>query len=419
MGLLMTAEPIPARPSLRLFRPDDDQPDDPQPIQHSPPLAEFYATTVLPQLEREGRSRETLNEHARAIRRWGLYWGAIGTTGQDPNYWTTRPVVSDPGPGVREITAKMLADYRDWLSDNPVPDRRGKLRKTGARSINKDLGYLSMILGRGAESGDTAGSVQARRIARPQAGDPVEIPTRHLDAIFEACAVAKWPTSDRDGRPFGPSPTLVWRFALVWFYNFGPRTEDLMPYTSDAQPICWGAICNEAENPHHNGIATNDHGWFFFVPYKTRRVKPQPLTLPINETARAWLDKLAAASRDQSEARPLLYLPRSSKTFYDQWKTILRAANVAPKPILAVDGDGRPVRKHRSYLIKHLRSTAATAIESHAKGVGKLVTGHAADRSPDSAVEAKVFDQHYYKAEAAIVAALTSLPQPESFRRLL
>lgn len=405
-------------PHLRLFAPNTE-PEQTEPEPPSPPLAEFYRDTVRPQLEREGRSRETFNEHARAIRRWGLYWAATKTTGHKPNHWTTRPVVPDPGPPVREITAKMIADYRDWLADNPVPDVHGRPRKTGARGINKDLGYLSMILGRGAETGDTAGSVRARRIVRPKAGDPVEIPTAHIDRIFEACDVATWPKCDGDGRPFGVPAPLVWRFALVWFYNFGPRTEDLMPYTSDAQPICWGAICDEAENPHHNGIATNASGWFFFVPYKTRRVKPQPLTLPINKTSRAWLDRLADATPDRSDDRPLLFLPRSSKTFYDQWKAILKAAGVRPKPILSVDASGRPIRKARDYLIKHLRSTAATVIETHAKGVGKLVTGHAAERSPDAAVEARVFDQHYYKAETAIVAALSSLPQPETFSRLL
>lgn len=404
-------------PYLRLFvAPATTEEPDNTP---SPPLADFYRDTVRPQLDREGRSRETFNEHARAIRRWELFWGARATTGQPTNNRTICPVVTDPGPGVREITAKMLAEFRDWLSDTPVPDARGQMRKTGARAINKDLGYLSMILGRGAESGDTAGAVRARRIAQPKAGDPVEIPREHIDRIMEACDVATWPRFDIDGQPFGPSPALVWRFAVVWFYNYGPRTEDLMPYTADAAPICWGSICDDAENPHHNGNATNDGGWFFFVPYKTRRVKPQPLTLPINTTARAWLDKLAAASPRRDDDRPLLPLPRASKSFYRQWSAILTAADVRPKPILSIDADGKPKRKSREYLIKHLRSTAATAIETHAKGVGKLVTGHAGTRAPDAEVEARVFDQHYYKAEAAIVAALSSLPQPETFSRLL
>jgi hypothetical protein len=406
----------PSGPSLRIYTPPiTPEPPEPEP---SPPLAEFYAATVKPQLQREGRSRETFNEHARAIRRWQIYWGACETTGQPANHWTTCPVVESAGPPVREITAKMLADYRDWLADHAIPDARGQMRKTGSRSINKDLGYLSMILGRGAESGDTAGAVRARRIQRPQPGDPVEMPSEHIDAIFEACDVARWPLCDREGKPFGVPPALVWRFALVWFFNFGPRTEDLMPYTTDAAPLCWGSICNETENPHHNGRATCPGGWFFFVPYKTRRVKPQPLTLPINATARRWLDKLAEATPNRSHDRPLLYLPRSSKTFYDTWRAILKASGVAPKPILSVDAAGRPVRKSRQYLIKHLRSTAATAIENHAPGVGKLVTGHASDRSPDAAVEAKVFDQHYYHAEAAIVSALTTLPQPPAFNRL-
>lgn len=412
------AETFPTAPTLRIYNPGSE-PVAPPPQPPSPCLSDFYAASVKPQLEREGRSRETYNEHARAIRRWQYFWGASETSGQNTNHRTICPVVPSPGPSVREITAKMLSDYRDWLSDNLVPDCRGVMRKTGARAINKDLGYLSMMLSRGAETGETAGVIRARRITRPKAGDPIEIPDAHIDAIMDACSVATWPTCDRDGRPFGVPAPLVWRFSVVWYVNYGPRTEDLMPYTSDAQPIRWGAICDEAENPHHNGRAVNKHGWFFYVPYKTRRVKPEPLTLPINETSRAWLDRVAAASRKRCEDRPLLYIPRSSKTFYDQWKAILLAAKVRPKPILSVNAEGTPVRKQRSYLIKHLRSTAATRIETHAPGVGKLVTGHASDRSPDAAADAKIFNQHYYNAESAIVAALSTMPQPESFSRLL
>lgn len=404
--------PLPQeRPTLRLYSPPDEitGPPDQPPESSGVTLSELYYKSVRPILEREGRSRDTLLEHERAIRRFEHFCNATATTGQDANHRTTRPVV-------RSITAKMLAEYREWLGENDVPDARGKMRRTGKRAINKDLGYLSMMLGYGAESGDTDGAVRVRRVPLPKAGDPLEIPDEHLSAIFRACDVAEWPARDSKKQPFGVPAPLVWRFALVWYANYGPRVEDLMPYTTDCLPICWGHICYEAENPHHNGSASNEHGWFFFVPFKTRRVKPDPLTLPINATARYWLDRLAEASPDRSPQRPLLPLPKASKTFYRTWATILEEAKVAPKPLLRVDpATGIPERISRSYLLKDLRSTAATRIENHAKGVGKLVTGHAASRAPDSEVDVRIFEESYYNAESAIVAALSTIPQPEAF----
>lgn len=369
----------------------------------TPTIHDWFEQTYLPTLQDRGLSSDRLGELRQAISRW--------------KWWCNQEYRIE-NPVLRDLTAPRLAAFRRTAVGAEIPDKRGKPRKASAGSINKTIAALQQIANAAAEDESTgAQNVKVRKIAQPAKVDKIIIPDAALSKILEACKVADWPRRTPDGRP-APPPDTLWRFLVVWFVNYGMRTQDLVAYDSDRNPIRWANVTTSPENPHHDGVLECPYGWLVFTPQKTARAKPQPLVLPLNATTRHWMDLLAEQTPGGPKPdRPIAPMPTCSKLFYQQWKKIVAAAGVRPKPRLDMI-DGRPQLAERSYRLKHLRCTAATRNEDHGAslgypGVGQLITGHDSDRS--QAGRSAVFGRHYHSPEKQVLETLLSLPQPDGF----
>jgi integrase len=376
-----------------------------EPIPTHPRLRDWYEQTYRPRLVASGRSRDRLNEISQAISRF-CWW-------VNSEHRIMHPVLND-------VTPRRLAEFRLAMQTRQMPDNRGNLRPVSARSANKTLGAIEQVVNAAAETEDLS-AVRVRKIdALPQV-DRLVLPDDALARIFAACDGATWPARAADGRPTAPAP-IVWRFIVVMLANYGMRTQDLVAYESHLHPLVWSNVSDSPESPHHDGQMRSDGGWLVYVPDKTARAKPDPLVLPINAAARHWLDALAEATpTGRDPDRPIVPVTYCARDFYGQWRALVSAAGVKPKPRLDVTS-GRPRLTDRQYKLKHLRCTAATRIENHGAtlgypGVGQLVTGHAPDRSPGSrnAERSDVFGKHYYSPERALIETLTSIPQPAGF----
>lgn len=373
-----------------------------EPIPTFPRLRDWWQHTYRPRLVASGRSKDRINEIRQAIDRF-CWW-------VNSEHRITNPVLND-------VTPRRLAEFRLAMQTQPMPDNRGVLRPISARSANKTLGAIEQIVNAAAETEDLS-AVRVKKIAALPQVDRLVIPDDAIARIFAACDGATWPARSADGLPVAPAP-VVWRLIVVMLANYGMRTQDLVAYESHLHPLTWGNVSDAAESPHHDGQMRSEGGWLVYVPDKTARAKPDPLVLPINAAARYWLDQLADATpTGRDPDRPIVPVTFCARDFYGQWRRLVAAAGVRPKPRLDMT-DGRPRMTERAYKLKHLRCTAATRIEDHGAklgypGVGQLVTGHDADRSP-GVRRSSVFAKHYYSPERALVETLSTIPQPDGF----
>lgn len=396
-------------PALRLFRPDANPDGNPESPERPNSLPEFYREVIQPHSEAKPSTR---GEHELAIHRWTQF-----------SAWLIQKGIRTTNPELSEIDTALVADFLDWMVTEAHENRVGTVARASPGSANKSLVYVRSFLSIACEHGLASPLGRTKR-KRTQPGDHrIEIPPEHIDLLMHSCAVAEWPTrwmrSTADGRsahygqPFDPA--LFWRCQIVWLFTFGQRRGDIVALKTDNRPLCWANVIDQQENPHPNGSAINPTGWLAFTQSKTDK----DLVLPIPAIARAWLDLVAATVPDRQPSDVMLAIGRSHKTFYATWRAIAMAAGVRPKAAMKMVG-GLPVMSDRVYQLKNFRSTAASAIERHAK-VGRLVTGHASDhdRAPGSAVDSGVFDAHYLTSELAVLHALTTLPLPTSFTALL
>ncbi|MCA9218940.1 MAG: hypothetical protein KDA71_01360, partial [Planctomycetales bacterium] len=327
-------------------------------------------------------------------------------------------------PALIEIDTQMVAAFLDWMVTVPHKNRAGKLAKASPNSANKSLVYVRSFVSTAVEHG-LANPLGRTKRKKVQTGDHrIEIPPDHIDALMKACSAATWPSrwwriaeTETRGGHYGHEfePALFWRVQIVWLFTFGQRRGDIVGLKPDNRPLCWCNVIDQAENPHPNGSAINATGWLAFTQSKTEK----DLCLPIPTVARRWLDLVAATIPDRQPGDVMLAIGRSHKMFYDAWRAIATTAGVRPKAAMKMV-DGRPVMSDRVYQLKNFRSTAASAIERHAK-VGRLVTGHATnqDRAPGAVVDSGVFESNYLTSELAVLDALTTLPLPNSFTALL
>ncbi len=375
------------------------------PADAPPTLEDWFENVYVKQMIATGRSRDRINELRLAIQRWK---------------WWCKSEQRIHHPLLSDVTPRRLSEFREAALGAEIPGEKRVSRPISARSLNKTLGALEQIINAASETLDSLSVIRVKKVAQPRQVDKLVISDSDLSRIFEACEVATWPSCAADGREPVSSPPTLWRFLVAWWTNYGMRTQDLVAFESSQRPICWANVTTSPENPHHDGTLSNEHGWLVYVPDKTERDKPDPLVLPLNATTRHWLDRLADDTpTGRDPARVIAPVPHSGREFYGQWRRILKAADVRPKPKMAIDANGRPRMVERHYKIKHLRCTAATRIEDHAgplgyPGAGQLVTGHDSDRSPGK-TKSNVFGRHYYSAERALIEVLTTLPQPAGF----
>lgn len=359
-------------------------------------LERYFLDSFLPASQEKRLSKDRIGELQQAVHRY-VWW----CQSKDR---IINPVLTD-------VTAGRLAAFRKDVLNQPIPGRDGKIRLCSPRSLNKTLQALEQIVAAAIEDqtlDESRGLVRVRKCQHPRQIGKVVIPDESLAGLLKACDKATWPQRSIDGRAL--DAPLLWRTAIVIFTNFGMRTQDLLCYESHLSPIRWPCLIPAGQSPAEDGTAESSHGWLHWLPNKTRNRKMFPMTLPLNQTVSTMLRQWRESQRP-AEHDPVFPIPYSSDGLYQQWRRILSAAGVAPKPKRTFEADGRLTVTKRTYLLKHLRCTAGTRAEEHGAamghaGIGRWVTGH---------ISNDVFERHYRAHERALMQVIETLPQPEGF----
>jgi hypothetical protein len=214
-----------------------------------------------------------------------------------------------------------------------------------------------------------------------------------LSALYRACEVAWWPVMSRSKRELDPASQ--WRAAIVMYATYGFRTEELINCSGKDCSLVHSSVSYQREMPQ-GGFCENANGWFWYVPEKQKRIKGEPLFLPLNDCAAWHLQSIrpSVITPDQ----PIFNWPQNSNAFYDNWKAIVSASRIR----LPLDLSGQPVMLYP----KNLRKTCSTWHKYHKPGVAGLITGHAAR---------DVVHRHYINGETIILDAINGLPIPHAW----
>ena len=353
----------------------------------------------LPILVQEGRKQSTIREYRTAIRAWESYWLSginRGEPDEKPSVSRTEGHLSsfDPGetqePSIDQISRDHLAEFRGWYSAGS----RGKLQ------VNKCLKNIQAILTAAEDSDEIEAAPKLRMLTAAKNTGKTYLSYDHVDAIYRACSVAEWPTKDHNRQELKFSPEQYWRAAVVLFFNYGFRTQELIAYENDHESLKWGQVSFEEESPASE--VTNSHGWFWYTPQKQEDIKPEPLVLPMPFLVKAHIKSIW---HYQAEDSSLVFpFPRNKKRFYATWTAIAKAAGVKPKAALTS-------KNRRTYQIKDFRKTCATWHNVNFRGIAPFVLGHASRDSGSVAMT----DGHYDNPEMALIKAFSTLAQPSSF----
>ncbi|MBW3538723.1 MAG: site-specific integrase [Planctomycetes bacterium] len=364
-------------------------------------LLEVFERLKLPEIK--DRRQTTIAEYYCHLRRWADFWATrerITYPALAPEPRTEGPPGTE-GPAVSAITRDDLTTFRGWLAEQKTRGRRWS-----DRTIKKHLGTVHAIL-LCAQDHQLIGTLPKLR------GGGGSKPARKLyllrdevSALYLETRTARWPAD-----LYHP-PRVYWQCLLVLWWNYGPRTQELVQLKPDFDALRIRNVWWQRDNPSPEGRASNEWGWLFYTPQKQRRTKPEPLYLPMNETIHRHLRALVEP--DASGDAPLFPFPHSHDAFYGQWRKLCRAAGVRPKPDPST-GDAP------EFTPKHFRKTAATWLNLHRPGIAQWITGHGDDRSASAQVavrgsgESGVLARHYDNAENALIEALTTYEQPAAF----
>lgn len=247
--------------SLRLFTGDDG------PALHSasPPqsrpqlytLREAFEAVLRPTLELKGRALGTLAGYETTLRAWERL--------------TENPPIS-------AITDDDLAAFhRAFPDETHGPRARNKhtinveaiLRICGPRDSRNKRGRGILEVVPFCERAAVGAPRKRRRVIAPE----------QFDLIYDGCSIARWPQ-----HPTLPAP-LVWRCLFLLLWTYGPRRSNAFRMPAEA-------VIRSAPHPEPELDVANPLGWLSYVPTKTAGTKPEPLTLPLNSTLRAHLDRL-------------------------------------------------------------------------------------------------------------------------------
>jgi hypothetical protein len=361
-------------------------------------LAETFEELLLPELKAKGRKPDTIAEYRTHLRRWDEYWESQKPL-QIEKHRITNPVLC-------EVTRAALLEWRSHLADT--------LDELGPRTLNKHLGTVHAVLAAAVKHGWLWGAPKLEPLKHAKAARKLYLTYEQLGRLYEACERAEWPPREgaRGDRRHYP-PSIEWQAALVLFFNYGFRTQELVRYEGDMRTLTWGQISFARETPAEEGHATCEHGWLWYVPEKQQWQKDDVLVLPLNAVVRAHLEAIRPPG-PVDPATPVIDWPLNAVALYGQWRALLAIAEVRPKPNLKTGAQ-------ESYHIKHLRKTCTTWHNFYCRGIAPFITGHAADRDEDAADRAasRVSLAHYEHGENAVVKALREFPQPEPFTRIL
>jgi integrase len=364
-------------------------------------LAQLFDEYFVPKLKEAKASVGHIRESRLHLERWQLWWQSLAAQAE-PEHTVQLALCSlSPSaiaePPAAELTAEELVAWRRWLEAQVEFFPRG----VSNRTLNKHVQTITSVLAAAAELRPREFStIKVKR--RPEGKAPkYYFTTEQLSALYNAADAALWPNEGLGSL----TPGDFWRCAMVLFYNYGFRTQELVAFDRARTPLLVRQLFWEPVTPHPAGTAVNSYGWLSYVPQKQSRSKPDPLVLPINRVVYAHIQKVITA-REAKRDEPLLPVPRCNRSFYAAWGRILVAAKVRPKASL----DGT----ENDFLPKHFRKTCTTYLNLHRKGIAPYIVGHAARESGS-----QVSDTFYDNTELAVLEALSTLPQPPAYEKLL
>lgn len=308
-------------------------------------LRQAFNQFVLPTLVADKTPRSTIDQYNNALGHWER--------------------LMEGNPTLREIDDDLMDVFR------------GKA-DAAASTCNKWFRHLRAILNRmGPRLNHNRRSRRNRRYFDevpyledlPEAEpNPIEMPDRQIDALYNACDVATWPPKKRTGC----DSSTWWRFSLVFIVNYGPRRDD------------WRWLSRSTFNFERKE--------FSYRAKKTGKVHH----LVMNDAFLSHLALLPATS-------DLVFSPtKANKQLYREWHKIQAAAGVRRD-------DGQPYGFH------DLRQTAASRYNDHAPGTAEMLLGHSLPR------EAQVTAKFYTGKQRLkpLWRAIETIPQPASFRPVI
>lgn len=271
------------------------------------------------------------------------------------NHWETRT----SNPPIGEITNEVLRDFKQsFIRQGYSPE-----------SIKKYWRHIRPILRRVGPQiqGNPLGEGIIDRVPymSPPKNKTIKIPRivteDELNAVYHACKIAKWPKVE--------SPALMWKLALVIFYNCGPRTQDVF------RRLRWENV--DLENRRISFISQ-------------KRSKLQGI--PFQELVGLHLE---AVYHGQDPGETVLRATKCNRSLYAQWKAIQDKAGI------------------RNYIeFRDLRETCNSLLNAAVPGAnaGKWVLGHGGSG---------VNELYYHNPTPEVLQAVENLKQPEAFWSIL
>ncbi len=312
------------------------------------------------------------------LKRWELFWDSIKPSKKD---LLKRPFV-------KNCERKHLEVYRRHLMEDDISDR----------TINKYLGSIRTILTCAEKHGllKRRAKLEQLTISTPGPEQKIYLRDEQIDALMAVSEELIWPKESSSGL----RPSVWWRCAMVLFRTYGFRPQELLAYDSirKRQPITWANISFARESPNPSSNESNEYGWLFYVPPKTKKIRPNPLYLPLTRHARAAISLIAAGK--ESDNSPLFRMPSSQTGYLKEWYRWFELAGVKPK------------LKDAKFTPMCLRRTCATHLSAHRTGLATAVCGWS------HSVESKIASGHYISDEQLLRELLTA-PMPKSFDEIL
>ncbi|QDV50814.1 tyrosine-type recombinase/integrase [Gimesia fumaroli] len=269
------------------------------------------------------------------------------------NHWEART----RNPPVGEITNEVLREFKQsFLKENYSPE-----------TVKKYWRHIRRILRRVGPpiQGNPLGESIIERV--PYMAPPKKrfrklpriVTDEEINAVYAACDVAKWPYTSA-------CPTLLWRLAVVVFYNCGPRTQDFFR-------LRWEDVDLELKRVS-------------FLAQKTSKLQG----IPFQDIVAMHFESVF-----QEDSEFVFSITKCKRSLYRQWKAIQDAAGI---------------KEHIDF--RDLRETCNSNLNAANPGAntGKWVLGH----GPRG-----VNETYYHNPTPEVIQAVENLEQPDSFYSIL
>lgn len=236
--------------------------------------------------------------------------------------------------------------------------------------------------------------------------DPEIIPFTmdQVDALKRAAPAATWPSMAPGRIPLDYSPQAGWDAFFAVMLTWGPRPGEVVSTGNAAAAFRWCNFTRSTKSPAPGGSCENEHGWFEYLPRKTRkhRSKKRKLCLPVTGVLLRYLNGIGYQEKAGVSSDPVFNWSQTRRNFYDQFAKLRTAARIGP--VSVEDQHGR--EKLINLGPHNLRKTCETELDCIDPDVGPMVVGHA---------PRDVAHKYYISNERRILAALNALDYPAAF----